>query len=589
MRYIDQDFFYPECIRIHHKARLKMKHLLKVLLSLMTAAVVLSCAPLGPPVDGNTEIRPLSSEFYARKAVAYSGFRGATRATLPTEAQIKEDMELLITADLKLIRLFAADEMASRTLKVIHDNNLDIKVMLGAWIDGPKATTDTANKAQLDAAAALANQYKDIVLAVSVGNETMVEWSKHIPPADIAEYVTYMRGKIEQPITTDDNWAVFANDGGKYAGIGEVLSVIDFVAMHTYPLADSLYSLWDWKQESVAAQNRAEAMMDAALQKAKHDYQAVKTYVDTTGRALPIVIGETGWKSEASGSEYSRAHPVNQKMYYDRLADWTDGPSKIFYFEAFDEPWKGGDDKWGLFDVNRLAKYVLYDLFPAQREAENYTAADALYYIPVVPNDPITKDHYVVYRDEAVDPATEQQPTVDPNSGKPMTAWIGWDNPWTAAFETVSTDTYEGAESMKITPVPKVWGWGGLLEIKSPDDLTAFKDTGYLNFAIKTTYAGKLEVGFLTGLAVDNDACDVYLPISSGQYGYVNDGSWHLVSIPIADITPKAAPAYGMPNTAMLNMAKVSNAFVIADRYATTGNTAGATTPIYIDKIYWSK
>jgi exo-beta-1,3-glucanase (GH17 family) len=569
-----------------------MKRFAKILLMMGISAVLLSCSPVGSPIGLNSELRTLSPEMFSRKAVAYSGYRGSTRDIIPTETQIKEDMELLLAADFRLIRLFAADEMARRTLKVIHDNNFDIKVMLGAWIDGPKATADAANKAQLDAAADLANQYADIVLAVSVGNETMVEWSKHVPPSDIADYVTYMKRKVTQPVTTDDNWAVFANDGNKYAAIGEVLSVIDFVSMHTYPLADSMYDLWDWKQTNVGENTRASAMMDAAIQKAKADYQAVKNHIDATGRALPIVIGETGWKSIPSNSEYYRAHPVNQKMYYDRLVAWKNEadakPDNIFYFEAFDEPWKGGDDKWGLFDAERKAKYVLYDLFPSNRETENYSENDAVYYIPVVANSPIDKDRYVVYRDAPIDPATEAQPAVNPASGL-STQWIGWNIPWTASFDTVSMDTFEGENCMKITPVPESWGWGALLEVKIPDDLTAFETSGYLNFAIKTTYPGKLEVGFLTGLAADRDACDVYLPISPGQYHYQNDGNWHMVSIPIADITPKAAPAYNMPSTATLNMAKVTNAFVIADTYSVTGNAGGSTAPIYVDNIYWSK
>jgi len=31
----------------------------------------------------------------------------------------------------------------------------------------------------------------------------------------------------------------------------------------------------------------------------------------------------------------------------------------IFYFEAFDEQWKGIDDGWGLWDIDRDARYVL--------------------------------------------------------------------------------------------------------------------------------------------------------------------------------------------------------------------------------------
>ena len=143
---------------------------------------------------------------------------------------------------------------------------------------------------------------------------------------------------------------------------------------------------------------------------------------------------------------------------------------------------------------------------------------------------------------------------------------------------------------MEITPAPKDWGWGFFLNLANLEDLSNFNNaSGKLNFSIKSTYAGKLEIGFFTGTTATNTGADVYLPIASGEYGYVNDGPWHNVSIPVSAIAAKAAPAYAQPATVTLNMAKVSNAFVIADRYAITGNSAGSTTKIGIDNIYWSK
>jgi hypothetical protein len=114
-----------------------------------------------------------------------------------------------------------------------------------------------------------------------------------------------------------------------------------------------------------------------------------------------------------------------------------------------------------------------------------------------------------------------------------------------------------------------------------------------LNFNIKTTYPGKLEIGFFTGSSTIGSGYDVYLPIASGEYGYVNDGVWHLVSIPISAITPRGAMAFGMTNPAIakLDMTKVTAPFVIADRYGVTGKAqnSNVTTKIYVDGVYWSK
>jgi hypothetical protein len=102
-------------------------------------------------------------------------------------------------------------------------------------------------------------------------------------------------------------------------------------------------------------------------------------------------------------------------------------------------------------------------------------------------------------------------------------------------------------------------------------------------------------VGFLTGTTAAGSAYDVYLAIdpANNSYGYLNDGNWHTVSIPISAITPFGAMAYGMTDSSKskLDLTKVTNPLVIADRYANTGKATnfGNTSKFYIDNVYWSK
>jgi hypothetical protein len=352
---------------------------------------------------------------------------------------------------------------------------------------------------------------------------------------------------------------------------------------------------WDWQQTAVPAATRAAAMMDAAVASAKRDVAAVRSHLDSKGfNTLPIIVGETGWKAVNTGDVGSRAHPVNQKMYFDRLTAWNAAaktaamPVNIVYFEAFDEPWKQSDDKWGLFNVNRQARYVVQSSYPSSVwEAGTYTPADALYYVPLAGNAAITANRYTAYSDMTT--GGEAKPTETP-------LWSAWDNGVTARYPEVSSDSAptDAGKSIEITPVPAVWGWGLALQLPlTAEDMSNFTSSGKLNFSIKTTYAGKLEIGFFTGNTTSGSGYDVYLPIASGEYGYVNDGQWHLVSIPISAITPRGAMAYGMtdPSKAKLDMTKITSPFVIADRYATTGKAQNAniTTKISIDGVYWSK
>ncbi|MFN7724350.1 MAG: glycosyl hydrolase family 17 protein [Rubrivivax sp.] len=574
--------------------RLRSAHrwLRTALLGATVAGLLTACDGGGTVPDTGVQRRALSPELAQREAVNYSPFRSANRDTeTVTRAMIQQDLELLVQANLRLIRLFDTSDMVARqTLEVIRDRKLDIKVQLGFYLNRGQ---EAGNQQEIARGVALAREFKDQVLALSVGNETMVSWSFNpIAPAEMARYIKQVRDLTTQPVTTDDNWAFFANADGT------VLDQIDFVAMHTYPLLDTVFNpgLWDWQQEAVPAERRAVAMMDAAIARAKFEYRAVRQALDSQGRRdLPIVVGETGWKATPAGGELNRAHPVNQKMFYDRLREWQrearttgEGPKTIYVFQAFDEPWKQGDDRWGLFNVARQARWVIQGQVPqALWEPGEYTLSQALYFAPTASNPPVTANRYTVYADATT-----------PGEVRPAEAPVfnAWDSGATAAYPQLASAAAPGdaPNGIQITPQPKVWGWGLALGLPTTaDDLSAFRASGTLNFSIRTTYPGTLEVGFLTGTAGSASLFDVYLPLSPGQYGYRNDGQWHQVSIPISAIIPFGAKAFdnsGSP-TAVLDLTKVTNPFVIADRYGTTGKAQGSniTTVIEIDGVYWAK
>ncbi len=579
------------------------KRCLATMMAACVALVLVACGGGGVVPSNGVQIRALSADFGTRKAVSYSPYRSTStdgtnfQNELVTPTNVLQDLRLLQDGGFTLIRLFnSSDAMAKVILETIKTNNLDIKVMLGVWIQSGNSAA--INDAEIARAVALANNYKSTVIALSVGNETMVNWSFNaVPVADMVKYINAVRSQVSQPVTTDDNWAFFAKATGNQEPKA-ILNAIDFVAMHTYPLADSVHDAakWNWQQSDKAANVRAAAMMDAAIAAAQSDFTAVRSYMDSLGlNNMPIVVGETGWKAIASGGENYRAHPVNQKMYFDRLTAWLNSnaaakPKAIFYFEAFDEPWKKADDKWGLFNVDRKARYVVQSLYPSTVwEAGTYTAADAVYFIPTQSNGAVSANRYTIFADSIT--ANEVRPTES-------ILWVGWDSPATAyaGSSTLSFATGDGPNALEITPAPTSWGWGMIAALQTTaDDLSQFATTGSLNFSIKTTYPGKIEIGFLTGTTTSGSAYDVYLPVdpANNPYGYVNDGNWHNVSIPISAITPRGAMAYGMtdPNKSKLDLTKVTNPLVIADRYATTGKATNLNdrTKIYIDNVYWSK
>src|SRR5437899_228702 len=102
----------------------------------VAALVLAACSTSSPvadnPADGGGTgdgggQRFIADEVFARKAIAYSGYRwqqGPVTQDYPTEAQIKEDMQILVRGGWTFLRLFDCSPHADRVLKVIRDNAL---------------------------------------------------------------------------------------------------------------------------------------------------------------------------------------------------------------------------------------------------------------------------------------------------------------------------------------------------------------------------------------------------------------------------------------------------------------------------------
>ncbi len=550
--------------------------------------------------------RALSPAFAQRKAVNYSPYRTATtvgdasKATdianeEITDAMVIEDLNLLKQAGFGMIRLFNSDvKVAERTLRVISDpaNNLDFKVYLGMWMAG---YNEPGNQAQIALGVALAKSYPDIVVAVSVGNESLVNWSDHaMKPAVLASHIAYVRSQITQPVTTDDNWAYYA------AADRVILDAIDFASVHSYAMVDTHYNptFWDWKQTTVpAGPDRAVAMMKAAMDSTKKDYAAARSFIDSKGyTAMPIIIGETGWMAEdASGANWYKflAHPANQKVYFDRLQAWWidgSGPKAVFYFEAFDEQWKGTDDKWGLFNRFREARFAIQSAHPQSSSfkyaAGNYAAADALYYKPPTLNAAETQAKYVIHS-EAVTGWPVGLRADAFGGGTPFTLGypVSGDSAAGDMGATLAASHYLSLSDFK--PLSGSYGWGLLWQSSAtPTPVTANMSNfanGAIHFSVKTGYQGKLRIG----ISSDTDqgtAVEANLLVSSGDsFGYCSNTTavWCDVTIPLS--------AFKSANP-LLDLRYVLTRFSIADIYSETGNAARSGMPqIALDNIYWAQ
>lgn len=290
-------------------------------------------------------------------AICYGPHRDGQRpgGVRPSAEEFLEDLRLMLP-HWKLMRIYGSYEFADTLLAVIHENDLDMKVMLGVWIDpeerGPDgellARFDQAaalNNIGVDAAIRLANAYPEIVVAVSIGNESLIFWSDHRVPLDILmPYVRRVREGVTVPVTVADDFNYWNKPESQ-----QLASEIDFITMHAHPMWNGLQveDALDWQREQLEI---VQAMHPDRL----------------------VVIGETGWATsvidEGDQGKLIKGKPgeEEQKIFYEAIRAWAEAARQtVFFFEAFDENWKGGtnpdevEKHWGLFRADRSPKAAM--------------------------------------------------------------------------------------------------------------------------------------------------------------------------------------------------------------------------------------
>jgi len=263
-------------------------------------------------------------------AVAYSGFREGQHpdrgdgAVNPSDEQILEDLNILVSHNFKLIRLYDAGENSATTLRLIRQHKLPIKVLQGIWLN--------AEISNHEGCSWLETPIPDAELAAN----------KLINKAEIKrgialDYVRQVKKGIKQPVTVADNYVWWINDGAPLA------AEVDFIGVHTYPA---------WEEK------RIDQGLAYTIQNIEDVHKALP--------GKPIAVLEGGWATIAS--EFGgRANEANQARYYREVAQWAEKTNTTFmFFEAFDEPWKGNPDNpagaekhWGIFNVDRTPKQVM--------------------------------------------------------------------------------------------------------------------------------------------------------------------------------------------------------------------------------------
>jgi exo-beta-1,3-glucanase (GH17 family) len=290
--------------------------------------------------------------------VAYGPFRDGQRpgGPSPSDKEILEDLKI-IQRHWPFLRMYGSRGSAEKVLALIAKEKLNLRVMVGAWIDpewvvpaeGKAAQLNEenikANRDEVATAIALAKRYPEHVMAINVGSETQIYWSSHkVRPDILIKYIREVRGKTTVPVTTADDFGFWETE----ASI-PVAAEVDFIVTHMYAM---------WNKQS----------LEDAVGWTNGKFRAVAS----RHHGIPVVIGETGWATDkATTGEQGKlilapAGEAEQERFYREFQAWVKSNQlPTFYFEAFDENWKGGDDPrevekhWGVFRADRTPKKIL--------------------------------------------------------------------------------------------------------------------------------------------------------------------------------------------------------------------------------------
>ena len=574
---------------------------------LTTFASIIACSS----PSSNPDLGPTPTEIFGNpdyRAISYGGYRGKTREEGPSVEQLTDDIRILNAMGVKLLRTYNTSQFpqAERLLESIRrekmaDPNFEMYVMLGAWVEaknswseavwdaendawvegtGPDHTQGNLenNSREIETAIRLANEYPDIVKAIAVGNEAMVQWAVtyFVYPKTILKWVNYLQEakasgalKADVWVTSSDNYESWGGGNTIYhtEDLTQLFEAVDFVSVHTYPFHDSFYNPSFWgvlpDEEALSFEEMTGFAMDRAVTYAKGQYQSVLDYMAELNIEKPVHIGETGWAS-IDGTAYGvngskAADEYKQKAFHDRLRAWTDEAGiSLFFFEAFDEQWKNADspdhseNHFGLVTLDNQVKYTLWDAFDEgqftglTRDGKPLKKSfsgeiDALLASAVAPP---FKSQMAVRKIDTVNTARVAGEQVTEQNLVIVHDTLSSDSPDTTfPSATLKLTPWEGTTAIELMPDSVVrvetragdW-WGASLELDAQhgEDLSAFKQ-GTLRFEIRGSDDVNFNLGFQTGAFLRGDQINNFASFGPNSERRISD-EWQSVALPIAEI-----------------------------------------------------
>jgi len=220
-------------------------------------------------------------------------------------------------------------------------------LIIGVW--------NPLDPAQVAAALATARSYPQLIVGVSLGNETLFSHRATVPQL-AAAFAAVRAGAPLLPLSTSEPFHIFEAAPGS-----ALLPLMDFMLVNVHPVFQS------WFHGSSTAT----------------DSQFVVNVAGQLGQGYcgPILIKETGMPTEPAEAGYSNGRQAS--FYKELRTRLPPRPGLAFsYFSAFDAPWRVQDATgvpgphpeeayWGLYDSARRPKPAVDQLAPLAQDSRS--------------------------------------------------------------------------------------------------------------------------------------------------------------------------------------------------------------------------
>jgi glucan 1,3-beta-glucosidase len=275
---------------------------------------------LGTPVAMPTSPLAAGEKLFC---VSYAPFRGTQNplsdAAYVSAQQIDEDLARL-AATTDCVRTYSTEHGLDQVPAIAGKYGL--KVMQGLWLSSNREKS----RYQVESTIKLANQYRDVIVAVIVGNEVLLRGE--MSATGLEATIREVKARVPAPVTYADVWEFWL----QHPALAEA---VDFVTIHILPY---------WEDDPIAA-----------AQGAAH-VDSIRRRVVAAFPNKEILIGETGWPTAGRMREGALPSPSSQsRLIHEVLHNAKRGNYRVNVIEAFDQPWKralegtvGG--YWGLYD-----------------------------------------------------------------------------------------------------------------------------------------------------------------------------------------------------------------------------------------------